>query len=798
MKGSNFEQPQWGGGYNDGGGGGGRGGGGNYRGNMQKKPGLPPNKVFSGNKRGRGRGRGGGPAGQFGGTMAPVHSLSKVATQQFDTTNMSTAEKIHRFALYVQGEPMKVNAIQTIENAITGSKLNLKTQYEVEELMRISGKWMFTGRLILGGIFLARSVGANKKEVKHETYQKALNVLKSKTVAEIFNLTDPGAEAIRKELATTLDTEKDVSKQADTILQKQTEQAMTIRTNQDGFICLIEYLKTAPTLPENKISCLEQAMSASHCSLSHKYDFKASRLPTGRFFFHGILTVGDIVIAVGKGHRKKDAKVHTYEEAFKNLITKPLQEIMQGIDVEEEAKNEEEASGSGVSVIMDGKKMSVSEKMDKMIQRLKDAVYKENNINTVDACATNLGLTKTCIYRKLQGNEEGDASRIACDLYLEKFLIASGEGEKRKEAQIDAYNNAWEVLITTTGEHIVKDHKRLTNDNDDPSIIDVHVKGAQKPQGDSNMAGLKRHNQDYEDPAKTVDTLVILEHEEWTLDRKRQAFCILTYSATSNGMLLQWNTSQEGNMFKCDISLQNTHIGEAKAMSKNNARNLAAASALFKLYETQDVIKVTRRDDSKLWIAYSNIQGKSGSLKEKQGEGGDPDLKPSTDAEGNVIPIAEEADKWVLKVCEEIINEYKDQFTLEELIFGPGMPLTESKEVRNMAKSRNLRHDIRQLDGQSYLVIQHRMQPQDMAKCIHTSAGGRSGKYVLVEKSSLPVYQDIVPDLDKQIALSGSLAGQTKREVKAPNPLQGFKPKILSEEEEGEEAMFDQGQNKLY
>lgn len=161
-------------------------------------------------------------------------SFIQVATQQFDTTNMSTAEKIHRFALYVQGEPMKVNAIQTIENAITGSKLNLKTQYEVgknsyvqvckikkicnknnfghfwvgildffvlelqvEELMRISGKWMFTGRLILGGIFLARSVGANKKEVKHETYQKALNVLKSKTVAEIFNLTDPGAEAIR-------------------------------------------------------------------------------------------------------------------------------------------------------------------------------------------------------------------------------------------------------------------------------------------------------------------------------------------------------------------------------------------------------------------------------------------------------------------------------------------------------------------------------------------------------------------------------------------------------------------------
>lgn len=36
MKGSNFEQPEWGGGYNDGGGRGGRGGGGggNYRGKV--------------------------------------------------------------------------------------------------------------------------------------------------------------------------------------------------------------------------------------------------------------------------------------------------------------------------------------------------------------------------------------------------------------------------------------------------------------------------------------------------------------------------------------------------------------------------------------------------------------------------------------------------------------------------------------------------------------------------------------------------------------------------------------------
>lgn len=158
-------------------------------------------------------------------------------------------------------------------------------------------------------------------------------------------------------------------------------------------------------------------------------------------------------------------------------MSKFFQEIMQGIDVEEEVKNEEEVSGFGVFVIMDGKKMLVSEKMDKMIQRLKDVVYKENNINIVDVCVINLGLIKICIYRKLQGNEEGEVFRIVCDLYLEKFLIVLGEGEKRKEVQIDVYNNVWEVLIIITGEYIVKDYKRLINDNDDFFIIDVYVKG---------------------------------------------------------------------------------------------------------------------------------------------------------------------------------------------------------------------------------------------------------------------------------------------------------------------------------
>ena len=57
-----------------------------------------------------------------------------MATQPFDTSNMSDAEKIHRFALYVQSEPTKINAIQTVENGLTGSKLQMKTDYDVRKI----------------------------------------------------------------------------------------------------------------------------------------------------------------------------------------------------------------------------------------------------------------------------------------------------------------------------------------------------------------------------------------------------------------------------------------------------------------------------------------------------------------------------------------------------------------------------------------------------------------------------------------------------------------------------------------
>ena len=56
---------------------------------------------------------------------------------------------------------------------------------------------LFTGKLGINGIFLARGVGCNKKDMKHEIYNTALNVLKTQTIEDLNALKDPGEDMVR-------------------------------------------------------------------------------------------------------------------------------------------------------------------------------------------------------------------------------------------------------------------------------------------------------------------------------------------------------------------------------------------------------------------------------------------------------------------------------------------------------------------------------------------------------------------------------------------------------------------------
>lgn len=701
---------------------------------QQNKPGMPPSQIG-----GMGKKRGGMKQA----TVPPVHSMTNVI--KMDVSQMSTAEKIRRFCLFLQSDVSKVNAIQTIENGITGSKLGLKTEYKCEELMKVANKWMYTGSLTLTGVFLARSVGGNKKEVKHDTYSKALDILKSKTVAEIYSGVDPGPDAIRNELSSSLDKEMDITNQATKALQKQEQIATTMASKEEGFVRLIHYLKTYEKLPESKIGAIEQAVVASKCGLDHKYEDSQARLPTGKMIFRGTLTFEGVIIGAATGHKRKDTKTQTYNMAYENLTTKSLADVMKGIPEEEDSMSSDKALFTAAAAGDSKKNLSLPEKLTALMAIIKDAHFQENNINTIDCSALHLGLTPTCIYRK--NVEEGGSSSLICEMYLDNVLIGSGESERRKEAQIEAYNSAYDTLSTSTAEYILQEHKRLKpEDTSDPNIVDVWVKGEGKHNVDSNMAGLKRFKCNHLEEGKTVEKFVILEHDDWAMDRKRQAFCILNYSATLNGMLLQWNIEPDGSLFKCEIKLQGQQIGEAHGPSKAAVRNLAAADALFRLYETQSVVKILRRDDSKLWIAYDNISSKADAVKEASGEEEEAKEELEKEDKEDGQPVLTPPNKWVMKIVEEILNTFNGSQTLDELIFGPGMPIPEKKGLSEMARKLELKVNTRQRDGQGYVVIHKSFPPTEMVKILLLNQG-TSGKYSLIPTANLPKHADIEDEL---------------------------------------------------
>ena len=65
------------------------------------------------------------------------------------------------------------------------------------DLGRVTQSTMYTGTLKIGTVFMARGMRTSKKDLKREVFEKALNILKTMSVSEIFSLIDPGEEAVK-------------------------------------------------------------------------------------------------------------------------------------------------------------------------------------------------------------------------------------------------------------------------------------------------------------------------------------------------------------------------------------------------------------------------------------------------------------------------------------------------------------------------------------------------------------------------------------------------------------------------
>ncbi|KAH3792496.1 hypothetical protein DPMN_145993 [Dreissena polymorpha] len=95
-----------------------------------------------------------------------------------------------------------------------------------------------------------------------------------------------------------------------------------------------------------------------------------------------------------------------------------------------------------------------------------------------------------------------------------------------------------------------------------------------------------------------------------------------------------------------------------------------------------------RPDDQLNWILYESIKEKAEKMR-KESVGEEPIMK--TDEEGNRLP-----NSFIMKALTMTLDEkISKQRDLREVVFGPGIELVESRELRSYGREKNLRPDVR-------------------------------------------------------------------------------------------------------
>jgi hypothetical protein len=70
-------------------------------------------------------------------------------------------------------------------------------EYLFSVLEQVGKLSVHSGRVSLGGVFLARSIGITTKDVKYDAHKQALDAMLTSTVDDLYALEDPGVQVIK-------------------------------------------------------------------------------------------------------------------------------------------------------------------------------------------------------------------------------------------------------------------------------------------------------------------------------------------------------------------------------------------------------------------------------------------------------------------------------------------------------------------------------------------------------------------------------------------------------------------------
>lgn len=278
----------------------------------------------------------------------------KVGPKADATDEEEKATRMKQFVDFFKTFPDRVNGIQTISNAVTSSKLNLTDEFEAFMLITLI-KPLFTGTLFLGGYFITRGLGLSKKAVKHDCYERAVQLLRTKTFEEITKLEDCGTFPLNKEIKRQYRTDYDgfraflfekgamemeesekvrVAAQAESQVPERNfplsdKMAMLLKEMEKPGMDEVPITSRADVLCFKvgiAVTALYKSVKPEEATLARRQANKADldiELICEIYF-------DDVLVGTGKGCPRKAAQVAAYEDLFAHMKSEPMSKLADG------------------------------------------------------------------------------------------------------------------------------------------------------------------------------------------------------------------------------------------------------------------------------------------------------------------------------------------------------------------------------------------------------------------------------------------------------------------------------------
>lgn len=447
------------------------------------------------------------------------------------------------------------NAITKFHEAAYSGECKLHQVYNCEEAVRFQHKPLYSGSLEVCGVFIVRSMGRNKKAIKHDVYTQATDRLKTTPISEILLQTDPGLKAINEKFVKLgeLRSEGTVNLNAVigelVVIKKPVNQHL-----RSDLSALFNYITSVGLATSNPISLFEQAFQACHVKCSHRF-IQLESAPGFKPRYSGAIVLGDVVLGEAGAQSKKECKQLAYTTAEENVKTKSIADIMDGKTGEEFEEQTPKSVPKIKEVVsamtfVTGNQSALANKLDTLSRGAQKAKDVTHNMTNLDSLIFNLDLTPTIVYYKKM-MPDGKLS-LFCDFYINDLRIASCAEtgfKNRKEAHISAYAAGWLILAETSGTTLTKNETLTDEIKNGENVVECIVKGQGRALS-TNKNTLKRLNVDPFNPPKKMSSLLIMQRTEFSVDLHKFAFGILLYSATMCEMLVDCDAVHKDGMFQ--------------------------------------------------------------------------------------------------------------------------------------------------------------------------------------------------------------------------------------------------------